>query len=241
VDRGSYIAGPLEDWTDGALRLAEAQFAVLAHEGLVAPFTYSYKPRRGPQKEVTVPGEKKHTVDIGLDNMLIETVFRTEDANGVLVQKMIGVGYRLSLNGGRPVFEAVDQQMLISSRAMPAPARAGINLADGKWHHLVVELDRENGVRMYADGKELSVDGEAATRVAQGSLSNEADFTVGGGFEADGLAMDIDFLRICRGTLADAHTSIEELYAWQFDGPQHRDFAGNSRADSDYAGALVAD
>ncbi len=33
-------------------------------------------------------------------------------------------------------------------------------------------------------------------------------------------------MRIALGTLADAHTTIDELYAWQFDGPFLRDFAG---------------
>jgi len=33
---------------------------------------------------------------------------------------------------------------------------------------------------------------------------------------------------VSRGTLADAQTSIEELYAWQFDGPQLRDFNGRN-------------
>ena len=33
--------------------------------------------------------------------------------------------------------------------------------------------------------------------------------------------------RIAHGTLADADTPIEELYAWEFDGPFLRDFAGS--------------
>ena len=33
-------------------------------------------------------------------------------------------------------------------------------------------------------------------------------------------------MRIALGTLADARTTIEELYAWQFDGPFLRDFTG---------------
>jgi hypothetical protein len=39
--------------------------------------------------------------------------------------------------------------------------------------------------------------------------------------------------------LADAHTTIAELYAWQFHGPQHADFAGTSRKTTNAAGALV--
>lgn len=36
----------------------------------------------------------------------------------------------------------------------------------------------------------------------------------------------VDFLRIAQGTLAHADTTIEKLYAWEFDGPQTRDFTG---------------
>ena len=58
------------------------------------------------------------------------------------------------------------------------------------------------------------------------SLANEGDVYVGG--TPDGRYLDgtLDFLRIAQGTLADADTTIEELYAWEFDGPFLRDFAG---------------
>jgi hypothetical protein len=55
---------------------------------------------------------------------------------------------------------------------------------------------------------------------ASASLSNSADFEVG-----RGIIGDIDFLRVCQGTLADAKTTIEELYLtdrW----PITRDFTG---------------
>jgi hypothetical protein len=58
---------------------------------------------------------------------------------------------------------------------------------------------------------------------AGGSLSNAADVAVGGGF-----AGTFDYLRIARSSLAASKTSIEELYDWEFDGPQLRDFAGNA-------------
>lgn len=40
------------------------------------------------------------------------------------------------------------------------------------------------------------------------------------------------------GTLKDAKTDIEELYAWQFDGPFIRDFAGRKPKGKRDAGAL---
>ena len=57
---------------------------------------------------------------------------------------------------------------------------------------------------------------ETSGAMIAGSLANDADFIVGGGPDQEGLAVDLDFLRVARGTLA-----------WQFDGPQLRDFAGN--------------
>lgn len=50
----------------------------------------------------------------------------------------------------------------------------------------------------------------------------------------------IDFLRVSRGTLADAKTMIDELYAWQFNGPFLRDFRGMSPEGKRDAGALEA-
>ena len=52
-------------------------------------------------------------------------------------------------------------------------------------------------------------------------LSNTSDFVVGGG-----LVGAVDFLRVCRSTLAESKTTMAELYAWQFDGPFLKDFTG---------------
>ena len=75
---------------------------------------------------------------------------------------------------------------------------------------------------IYVDGK-LDSTGPGLGKV---SLANEGDLYVGGSPEGDHLSGAIEFLRIAHGTLADAHTSIEELYAWQFDGPAQRDMRG---------------
>ena len=49
----------------------------------------------------------------------------------------------------------------------------------------------------------------------------------------------LDFLRIAQGSLADADTTIEELYAWEFHGPFLRDFAGHDTGGRRrYAGAI---
>ena len=48
----------------------------------------------------------------------------------------------------------------------------------------------------------------------------------------------MDFLRVSRGTLADANTSYDELYAWEFNGPFLRDFCGTQPAGKRDAGAI---
>ena len=49
----------------------------------------------------------------------------------------------------------------------------------------------------------------------------------------------IDYLRLAKGTLEDAETTIKELYDWQFDGPFLKDFFGNApKGDGRDVGAL---
>jgi hypothetical protein len=70
------------------------------------------------------------------------------------------------------------------------------------------------------------------------SLANAGDVFVGGTPEGRYFHGVLDFLRIAQGTLADADTTIEELYAWEFDGPQLRDFTGRKPDGARGAGAI---
>ncbi len=63
------------------------------------------------------------------------------------------------------------------------------------------------------------------------SLATDADLTVAGTPNGRCLRGEFEFLRIALGTLADARTSIEELHAWQFDGPFLRDWTGRRPRD----------
>ncbi|MBM4042304.1 MAG: LamG domain-containing protein [Planctomycetes bacterium] len=223
-----YVDGPLEDWTQGALRLnGKDQHLVLSQEEIAKPFRLE---GRGPAKDSVVPSQEKRTVDIADTSFLIETYFRTEPGHtsGTLVSKMAERGYELSLDGdGRITF------LVRGDAAASTGTRERVN--DGRWHHLVAECDRGAKVlRVYLDGKmaterPLPAMGSRGERM-DGSLANPADFLVGKGAKGRYLAGAIDFLRVCRGTLADAKTTIEELYAWEFDGPQHRDFCGRPPA-----------
>jgi hypothetical protein len=112
-------------------------------------------------------------------------------------------------------------------------AASTVKVNDGKWHHAIAEVDRPAGkATIYVDGKSAG-EGTLDAIAEDASLGNTADFVVGKGFSGA-----LDFLRVCQSTLAESKTSIEELYAWEFDGPFLRDFCGVRPAGKRDAGAL---
>ena len=117
-------------------------------------------------------------------------------------------------------------------------SRAVVN--DGHWHHVVAEADRRAGLfTLYLDGKR---DATGQGLGADVSLANDADLYVGGTPKGGWLNGAIDFLRLARGTLADSKTTIEELYAWEFNGPFLDDFTGRRRPpNGGHAGAIDGD
>ncbi|MFW5845832.1 MAG: LamG-like jellyroll fold domain-containing protein, partial [Planctomycetota bacterium] len=140
-------------------------------------------------------------------------------ASGVLVHKLADQGYQLRV--------AEDGSLVL--RLVHADGSAELSssgsIADGTWHHILVEADRADGqLRIYIDGQE---DASGAGIDDSVDLSNLQDLYVGGTPDGEHLAVELDFLRIARGSLQRSRTTIEELYAWQFDGPVLRDFAGH--------------
>jgi hypothetical protein len=213
IGAASYTKGVLENWTDGALKLnGRNQYLAVENSRLVGD-------------------DKARTVNMDTNNFLIEAVLQTRAATGTVVSKADAqTGYILDLVGGKP-------RLRLMAGTATSTTTASQNIADGKWHHIVAEVDRGKGVALYVDGKKVTASTTGAD--VSGSLMNSADFLVGGGPGQRGFAGAFDFLRLSRGTLADARTSIRELYSWQFTGPQHADFTGRSRALRNAAGALV--
>ena len=221
IDAGNFAAGTLEDWVPGALALnGRDEFCVLSDAELRRD--YDQGGGRGP-----FPGDGRVTVDMDTNDFLVECVLRTEPGitSGGIAGKCDAVGYALEVapDGGA--------RLRLQSPGGRCARTSAVAINDGGWHHVIAEVDRAAGeVHLYVDG--VPADGAWSGEIAAGaSLSNHADFTVGMVPGADGgakyLAGQIDFLRVSRGTLADAETTIEELYAWEFDGPFLRDFAGN--------------
>ena len=227
ITADDYVQGPLDGWAKGAVKLdGKDKYFVAKHADLVKPFEYEVG-----GKKLTAKGLEIASPEIGAGNLLIETYLRCQPGTerGYIVRKQASdstAGYSLSIQpNGCPLL------MLSSSGAgwgFAAPA-----IADGKWHHLIAEADRAAGkARIYIDGK---IAGEQTIEKLQpaDSLENTSDFEVG-----RNLSGDIEFVRVARGTLKDARTTIEELYAWEFDGPQFRDFTGKKTDGSRFAGAI---
>ena len=167
-----------------------------------------------------VAGEALKNPQIYRSNFLIEIYFKTAPghAGGILMEKMNDRGYSLSVNSTGGISFNVKGEGAAATLA----SKSKVN--DGKWRHVVVEADRIAAtLTLYVNGGK-----DASARGMDGkvSLANDGDVHVGG--TPDGRYFDgaIDFLRIAQGTLKDAATTIEELYAWEFDGPFLRDFAG---------------
>ncbi len=233
ADASDYIASESEDWIPGALVFDGARVGTVTDTEMredvkvnkvqfldhpqVDQDDIPGEPWRVTDAELIYPGDRRKTLDMDTNNLLVETIVRIDENtnSGDIVGKIQnGTGYRMFIeNGGKPGLEiaangASDQ--VVSSRA----------LDDGNWHHVLAEVDRTTGIsRIFVDGV---FDNETEITLGKAaSLSNQGDFLVGNGFTGA-----LDFLRICRGTLADALTTIEELYAWQADGPIKRDFVG---------------
>ena len=224
IDASNYSMGTLENWVAGALTLNGVdEFCVLPDAELKRSYTWR-NPR--DRSKGTYPAGKRVTVDMDDNSFLIEVVLKTNSGltRGGIVSKCDARGYVLEVaeNGG------VKMGLNFGDRSCSRTSTSPIN--GGTWHHIIAEVDRKrpDGISVYVDGK-LS-NGEWSGRMDQTtSLSNTADFFVGktAGSKEEYLAGQLDFLRVSRGTLADAETTIEELYKWEFDGPFLKDFCGN--------------
>ncbi|MFW6153905.1 MAG: LamG-like jellyroll fold domain-containing protein [Planctomycetota bacterium] len=237
VAADDYVSGPLEDWTAGALELnGRDQYATVANARLTEPFTYhvDWSEEREEGANVrTARGEDLRSPQIHRSSFLIEVYFRTAGGHtgGILIEKMdAAAGYSLAVNddgGVRFLVRACSRSDEGDADAPAAEAAlaSASRVSDGAWHHVIAECDRAAGVMtLYVDGRRDA--GGEAPGLGALSLANEADLVVGGSPRGRCFAGTLDFLRVALGTLADARTTIDELYAWQFDGPFLRDFTG---------------
>ncbi len=223
VDPDDYIDGPLENFVCGALKLAPTRrtYATITNAKLNRPFTavLPTRARHGQDtqpRELTFTGPDLKNPEIHSSNFLIEVYFKAT-SDGLLISKKQVAGYELRVRDGQAVFSVE------GTGGARAELTSQSSVSNGQWRHLIAEADRATGtLTLYIDGKQ-----DATGRgIGAVSLANEADLFVGGTPTGDHLDGVLEFMRIARGTLADAYTTIEELYTWQFNGPAKLDMRG---------------
>ncbi len=217
-----FVDSPLEDWIPSALALdGQHGYCAIHQQGLQQDIT------EAKTGKVLLAGTDRRTPDMHNNNFLVEAYFSTApgQTGGTIVSKGTGYAFDLDLQGHpRLSLQGADGQ---GSRM------ATVTVNDGKWHHVIVEADRADasGIHLYVDGK--LHDGAFAGVMPKASLTTTDDLLVG-----KGLSGAISFLRMSQGTLHDANTTIDELYAWEFDGPMLHDFMGVKPAGKRDAGAF---
>jgi hypothetical protein len=231
-----YQAGPLENWTSGALRFnGSNQYAFLANDVVCRPVTLDAQGRNESVRRA-VSGADLSSPQIHTSSFLIEIYFKTApgQTDATLIQKLNDVGWALTIN------PAGGATLMAKSGAATASLDSRAVVNDGQWHHLVAEADRKGRtLALYLEGK---LDNSGPGLGTDASLANGADLYVAGTPQGHCLNGAIDFLRVARGTLADSKTTIQELYAWEFNGPFLDDFTGRRRpASGGCAGALDED
>ena len=229
----AYQPGPTEDWVHSALlfdgnRSGRVEDASMRRDIVVdvshkRNFERPEAPWTVDGMVFTYPGERRHTLGIDKSNLLIEAIFMTKSGHttGMIASKFDGrSGYALGINGEGKAEFFVASDGARDAIATPTPVN------DGEWKHLIGEMDRETGrMTLYLNGEKVA--SHTGNLPAEASLDTSADFLVGQteGGNAGFVGM-LDFLRVCQGTLEDSKTTIEELYAWQTQGPFRFDFLG---------------
>ncbi len=202
----NFVKGYLEDWTEGALQFDGKQ---------------TYCSLDNDSTSI----KKCTNVNMDTNNFIIEVFFKTEKGHkdGVLVSKYdpSGNGYKLDIDqNGKPRLS-----FIVSGNPVYSESGA-VALNDGEWHHLLAEVYRSGKTNIYIDGVLKNGRSEGKYPAPAISLSNNDDLLVGKSPEGNFFNGAIDYLRLSRGTLTDARTTIAELYKWELDGPFLRDFTG---------------
>jgi hypothetical protein len=183
---------------------------------------------------IRYPGELRHTLRVRDENVLLEAAFQAERGltDAGLMGKFDGKsGYRLIINdAGRAEFQ-------LASGAKTARVVSGLAVNDGAYYHVIAEADRKTGrMTIYVNGKKAGETDDAP--LSETSLDNRADFLVGKTHDGRFFRGKIDTMRVAKGTLAQARTDIDELYAWFTDGPWRRDMLGRKPVGRRDAGAI---
>jgi hypothetical protein len=214
----SFVKGMLEDWTNGGLVFDGSVYCDIKHS------------------EASL--NKSNNVDMETDNFIIEAFLRTEKGhtNGVIASKYNGnEGYELDIDAS-----GMARLSLFTGGSTAASRSSSVAINDSNWHHVLAEVNRKGTINMFVDG-ELSNGSLAGAMPGESlPLTNTTDLLVGKDVDDNYFLGTMDFLRISKGNLYEARTTIDELYTWATDGPFLYDLTGSAPVGRRNAGAIEA-
>ena len=156
-----------------------------------------------------------------VSGLVVELYAKFEPSTSGQILKSEGLAVSLNANG------------TLAFKLGNAVAASAASVADGEWRHILCEYTGHDSakpeLRIYINGKPAGAAPANVPRV----LPPNPVLTLGAGAD-----MTLDFLRVACSSLEQSFTTIEELTAWQFDGPHLRDFTGKKMSPTRPAGAL---
>jgi hypothetical protein len=202
ADAGDFVPGVLDTWTASALQFDGNMQGVVQASGV---------------------GEV--SLDIGTNNCAIEAFFRTipGHVNGAIVSKVGARGYIVDIDSQGHV-----RLRLWNNDADTFARSSSVVVNNGGWHHVFIDVDRSDpqGAHIYVDGARADLPATGVMPDATQDLTTGAGLVVGSALGVMHFNGALEFLRIARGNLADAKTTFDELYEWEFNGPQYYGFRG---------------
>lgn len=216
ITEDNFMKGPLEDWTEGCLKFDGSVYCSVDHS--------------------VASQVKSNNVDMEANDFIVEAFLKTAygHTNGAIISKYNGAeGYEMTINNSGKASMA----LYVSGTAVCA-RESEVILNDSLWHHLLVEVNRNAGIDMYVDGVLSNGTLTGTMPSLDQSLSNSADFLVGKDIDENHFLGSLDFLRISRGSLYDAKTTVDEIYTWETNGPFLYDLKGNAPVGKRDAGAI---
>ncbi len=217
VTEENFVTGQLENWTEGALEFdGSSVYCSISHSD--------------------VNTVKSNNIDMTDNDFIIELFLKTSTGhnNSTLVSKYDGgSGYELGIDAnGMAQITLFDGGTAVTSRI------SSLAINDGEWHHVLVEINRHAGMDVYVDGQLKNGALSGSMPETSISLSNTADLLVGKNTEGNYFNGTMDFLRISKGNLYEAKTTVAELYEWETNGPFLYDMTGKAPIGKRDAGAL---
>lgn len=217
VEFSDFIQGDLEDWTEGALQFdGSSVYCSVDHAESSAV--------------------KSNNVDMSNNDFIIEVYLKTTEdhTGGVIVSKVDAAGgYKLDID------ESGSARMSLFQGGSPLVSQSSaVAVSDTSWHHILAEVNRNASIDIYVDGELANGTLNGSMPDPSVSISNTADLLVGKDADDNYFSGVMDFLRISKGLLYDAKTTVAELYKWETDGPFLYDMRGMAPDGVRDAGAL---